>query len=148
MNSAAEIAATILVECTRRSIEVSNLKLQKLLYYSEAWSLALNNESLFGDPIEAWVHGPVVPSVFRAYKEYRWNPIPTPKGDVVRDEAVVDHLNDLLDAYGSLHATQLERLSHIEKPWLEARGTLAPDEPSSELINRATMKAFYSEKLG
>jgi uncharacterized phage-associated protein len=54
-----EIAAALLQECKKRGIAVSNLKLQKLLYYSEAWSLALRGESFFSDPIEAgaWPRG-------------------------------------------------------------------------------------------
>ena len=43
---------------------ISNLKLQKLLYYAQAWYLALHNEPLFPESIEAWVHGPAVPPVY------------------------------------------------------------------------------------
>ena len=55
---------------------ISNLKLQKLLYYAQGAHLALRDEPLFGEPIEAWTHGPVVPSVYRQYKQHGGEPIP------------------------------------------------------------------------
>jgi uncharacterized phage-associated protein len=146
MYSAGEIAATILIECYKRGIEVSNLKLQKLLYYAEAWNLALGKGSLFTETLEAWVHGPVTPGVFRSYKDFRWSPITNPRTEGISDESIVEHINTILDAYGSFHATELERLTHNEKPWLEAREGLEPDEPSTRPISRETMAGFYAEQ--
>ena len=147
-STAAEIAATILNECKERNIEVSNLKLQKLLYYSEAWSLALTNGSLFPEAIEAWVHGPVVNSVFHLYKDYRWAPISEAKTAATTDEDVLSHICSVLDAYGKFPAFQLERLTHSEKPWIDARNGLQPDVPSRQPISRETMRTFYSKQLG
>lgn len=50
--------------------DLTNLKLQKLLYYAQAWHLVFRQEPLFTDRIEAWRHGPVVPSVFRQYRHF------------------------------------------------------------------------------
>lgn len=144
---AAEIAATILNSCKDSGIPVSNLKLQKLLYYCEAWHLALNDESLFDDTIEAWVHGPVVARVFHDYKHAGWSPIAVERAVVASDEDVVEHVNAVLDAYGECGATYLERLTHQEKPWREARGGLPPDAPSRNPISRKTMKEYYSSKI-
>jgi uncharacterized phage-associated protein len=54
---------------------ITNKKLQKLVYYSQAWSLVLNNKKLFNEPIEAWVHGPAVRSLYCRYKNFGFSPI-------------------------------------------------------------------------
>ncbi|WP_323089084.1 Panacea domain-containing protein [Allobaculum sp. JKK-2023] len=91
---------------------MSNKKLQKLTYYAYAWTLALLNENaekmqyhLFNEPIEAWVHGPVIPDLYQKYKEYGWMDIPkdNPSFNFSPDE--LDILNQVWDAYGSFSAT-------------------------------------------
>ncbi len=59
---------------------ISNLKLQKLLYYAQGFSLALTGKPLFNDQIKAWIHGPVVPSVWADYRECGAGPVPRPLG--------------------------------------------------------------------
>ena len=54
---------------------ITNKKLQKLVYYSQAWSLVMNDKKLFKDPIEAWVHGPAVRSLYVQYKNFGFSPI-------------------------------------------------------------------------
>jgi len=143
--TAREIAATIIERCKARGVtDVSNLKLQKLLYYAQAWNLVFSEEPLFSDTCEAWVHGPVVARVFGEYKSNRWAPISDPIGPSVGDTEIGAHIDNVLDAYGDLGATQLERLTHQERPWLEARAGLAPDEPSRNPISMKSMKEFYS----
>lgn len=143
MYRAQEVAETIIDLSRKRMIsDLTNLKLQKLLYYSQAWYLALEDVSLFSEDIEAWIHGPVVPRVFGTFKEYRWSVIDRPVNPLI-DEAVVRHLNDVLVAYGKFGATDLERLTHSEQPWIYARRGLAPDEPSRNVISTNHMKSFY-----
>lgn len=75
--STANYIATCLIRLSyEKQRPVSNLKLQKLLYYAQAWHLAIFKQPLFNDEIEAWVHGPVVPEVFRAYRDNKWASIP------------------------------------------------------------------------
>jgi uncharacterized phage-associated protein len=143
-----EIAAALLQECKKRGIAVSNLKLQKLLYYSEAWSLALRGESFFSDPIEAWVHGPVVADVFHLYKDSRWSPIAEVKTAAALDDEALSHIGAVIDAYGTLSAADLERLTHSEDPWMHARQGLVPDMPSRNPIGRDAIEAFYSSRIG
>jgi uncharacterized phage-associated protein len=146
--TAAEIAAAILQECSKRTIAVSNLKLQKLLYYCEAWSLALNDESLFSDQIEAWVHGPVIATVFHLYKDSRWSAIGQTKTAAAAGEEARNQISAVIDAYGKFSASDLERLTHSEDPWIHARQGLDPDVPSRNQISRDVMKAFYSSRIG
>ena len=143
--SAREIAAAIIERSRERGIaDVSNLKLQKLLYYAQAWNLVFTGAPLFPEICEAWVHGPVVARVFGDYKSNRWSAISTPIGTPARDAEIVSHIDDVLNAYGDLTPVQLERLTHQEAPWIEARAGLAPDEPSRNAISMKSMREFYS----
>src|SRR6266567_7157103 len=126
--TARRVADLILHSAFEQKIEITNLKLQKLLYYCQAWYLAIQDRPLFGERIEAWVHGPVVPPVFGSLKDYRWNPIPSP-GDVEeRDPVVLDHVHEVLEAYGDLSGQQLEALTHREDPWRSARKGFPEDK--------------------
>jgi uncharacterized phage-associated protein len=125
---------------------ISNLKLQKLLYYSQAWYLAFFKKPLFDEEIQAWVHGPVVPRVFSRYRVCRWSPIPA--GDTVGvSEQVGRHIEEIWKAYGKFSAYELERLTHSEKPWKDARGNLPPDASSHNVITKDVMMSYYSSRL-
>ena len=124
---------------------ITNLKLQKLLYYAQAWYLALHDKPLFDDQIEAWVRGPVVPNVWRKYKDYKWSPIATEPGVVRLPDEVMAHLDEIMKVYGTLPAFHLERLTHQEAPWQHARGGRAADEPSNEIISLDDMRDFYRQ---
>jgi uncharacterized phage-associated protein len=145
-HSAERIAETIISLSGKRGIGLTNLKLQKLLYYSQAWHLALQDRVLFNDAIEAWIHGPVVPSVFKRYRDYRWTVIdcavaPVPEASTTR------HIESVLEQYGSYEATQLERLTHRESPWIMARKGLPRDEPSHNVITTESMKDYYRQAI-
>jgi uncharacterized phage-associated protein len=126
---------------------VSNLKLQKLLYYAQAWYLALNDHALFDERIEAWVHGPAVPPVYGDFKQWSWQPITMNVDPPNLEEGVVAHLNEVMDAYGGFSAYELERLTHDEDPWRNARQGLAPDEPSHMVISHDDMRRYYRARL-
>ena len=72
MATAIDVARYIVTFFQEAGDPVSNLKLQKLLYYVQGWSLALDNKPAFQDRLEAWVHGPVQSSVYGTFKSYRW----------------------------------------------------------------------------
>lgn len=152
--SAFKVAKVILRLAADRGIPISNLKLQKLLYYSQAWYLAILEKPLFHERIEAWVHGPVVPPVFGTYKSNRWNPLPDPGKDVLGeietgDPAwpVINHLTEVMDAYSSFTGVQLESLTHAEDPWKNARNGIAPDTPSTTIITHDSMMKYYKTQI-
>lgn len=122
---------------------ITNLKLQKLLYYAQAWYLALHGESLFNEDFEAWILGPVQPTVYRKYKQHRWNPIPSNPGTPRLPDKVKNHLEEVMEVYGGMTAYHLERLTHQEMPWQKARGSTPPDENSSRIISKEDMKQYY-----
>ena len=127
---------------------ISNLKLQKLLYYVQGWSLALYDRAAFYEEIQAWVHGPVVPAAFYEYKHYRWNPIEVPLETIAISQAESDHIREVLSVYGKFTALQLERISHEESPWKDARVGLEPNATSRNIITTDSMKAYFSQLHG
>ncbi len=126
---------------------ISNLKLQKLLYYVQGWSLAIHNRIAFHEEIQAWVHGPVVPAAFYEYKHFRWNPIEIPPETVSISASEISHVENVLGTYGSFTAYQLESLTHEEDPWIDARVGLDPQTSSRAVITPEAMKSFFSKKL-
>ncbi|HEY5221000.1 MAG TPA: type II toxin-antitoxin system antitoxin SocA domain-containing protein [Candidatus Paceibacterota bacterium] len=129
---------------------ITNKKLQKLLYYAQAWSLVFNDKKIFDAPIEAWVHGPAVQEVYSAYKEFGFGNITTPVNEhdlvtLTSEEKKV--LEDVWKAYGKFDADYLEILTHNEAPWQEARGGIAADESCSNVISTESMKAYYERRL-
>jgi len=124
---------------------LTNLKLQKLLYYAQAWNLALHDEPLFKDKIEAWIHGPVVASVYGQFKSFRWNPITenVPRPQLV--EAAL--LDEILEKYGRFSALDLERMTHSETPWKTARAGLPPDVNCRREIGVNDMRVYFKSLL-
>jgi uncharacterized phage-associated protein len=127
---------------------ITNLKLQKLLYYAQGWILALADRPLFDDRIEAWPHGPVVPPVYGEFKKWQWNPIAENPGvPELLAPNIIAHLDEIMQVYGVLTAFHLERLTHKEEPWLEARKGLAPDAPCNEIIKPESMRRYFKAQL-
>lgn len=143
--SASEVAKYIVHFFQECEDPVTNLKLQKLLYYVQGWHLGLFNTPAFADDFQAWVHGPVVPEVFHQYKENRWNPITieVAKPDLPAD--LVQHIDEVLEVYGGDTGWALELRTHREKPWLAARTGIAADQPSQAIITKESMQSFFSE---
>jgi uncharacterized phage-associated protein len=143
MASALDVAAYIL----KQRGKTSTLKLQKLVYYSQAWSLVWDDDPhapLFKDRIEAWANGPIVPKLFAAHRQqYMVSRIAGGKCSrltKVQKETVDAVLKD----YGSKSTLWLSRLTHSEPPWQNARKGLQPLERGNVEITRASMAAYYS----
>jgi uncharacterized phage-associated protein len=129
---------------------ITNKKLQKLVYYSQAWSLVLSGKRLFSEPIEAWVHGPAVRSLYVHYKHFGFSPIAEKVTDAdVKNISgkIKTLLDEVWSVYGKFDAQYLEMLTHSEKPWQIARAGMQNHENSTKEISSKSMKAFYSEKL-
>jgi uncharacterized phage-associated protein len=115
MASAGEVAKYII-----KSLPVDNLKLQKLLYYGQAVHLVLNDKTpLFPEPIEAWDYGPVVPPVYREYKQYGLETIPTPQDDqpLSLTAGEIIPVDMALDYFGTMSGLALMSSTHQETPW-------------------------------
>ena len=122
---------------------ITNLRLQKLLYYAQAWYLVLYDEPLFEEDFEAWIHGPVMPPVYKRFKAYKWNPINEEIKKPKLSEKVEKHLNEIVRVFGQYSSLDLEYMTHREAPWVKARNGCMPDEVSSAQIDKEEMKSFY-----
>lgn len=148
--SALSVAEYFIDKANNDKKPITNKKLQKLVYYAQAWSLVFNNKKLFNEKIEAWVHGPAVKSLYVKYKSFGFSPIQKEadssliKAIPIQDKKLLDKI---WSVYGSLDAGYLEMLTHNETPWKEAREGLESSENSENEISIKTMKSFYSEKL-
>jgi len=143
--SAEIIADYILCHFRDKGEPISHLKLQKLLFYVQAWHLALYDEPLFGDHFEAWIHGPVVRRLYTKFKDFSWKPITDISECPDLPDEVKDHIQEVLDVYGDFSAEDLEYMVHRERPWILARGDLHPLEPCTTLIDESEMTKFYQE---
>ncbi len=121
---------------------ISNLKLQKLVYYAQAWYLALHEEPLFQEDFHAWVHGPIIPPLYQKYKSFGWQPI-LEKATPQLPENVSQFLEEVAKEYFACDAYELEQMTHAEAPWNMARGDIPPDAPSEEVIKKEWMKEYY-----
>jgi len=129
---------------------VTNKKLQKLLYYAQAWSLVMRNKKLFNDKIEAWVHGPAIREVYLEYKNFGFSPIDKKISERTIEVVPADvkkFLDEVWSVYGKRDAAYLEHLTHSEDPWQKARAGIEPNIGSENEISVESMKAFYSAKL-
>jgi len=127
-----------------KSDGVSTWKLQKLVYYSQAWHLAWEDHELFSAPIEAWANGPVVRELYLAHRG-KFTVTEHEAGNsaaLTRDEA--ESVEAVLATYGQLSGRQLCVMTHNESPWLDARGDLGVGDRSTVVIPTASMQAYYS----
>ena len=120
---------------------MTGLKLQKLLYYAQAWSLVWDGEPLFQEKIEAWPSGPVVREVYCGYFEVGspW-PGAQPGRLCAPQRETVDRV---LDSYGSKPTRLLKDLTRHEKPWQEARAKPGNGHRGYSEISLASMAEYY-----
>lgn len=129
--------------------EVTNLALQKLLYYADAINILKYGQTMFEQECEAWVHGPVYPAIYRKYKEFGKEEI----RDCHLNESYLDKLSNeekevldyVLNNLAIYNGTILEIATHKEKPWQEQRIGYADNEPGTDIIEKDRIKAYFLE---
>ena len=132
-----------------REAEMTNMKVQKLLYYAQSLHLALYDVPLFSDEIQAWRHGPVCPPAYRLYNDFEAQQLPPPTKDFlgrIPPEAQ-KLLEEVWDYFGDYHAYQLSGMTHLEFPWKKARKGLPASAASKEPIALEDMKTLGYQKL-
>lgn len=139
MASVHDVAAYILRQCG----PMSTMKLQKLVYYAQAWHLVWVEEPLFPERIEAWANGPVSPDLYRKHRG-RFTVTDWPAGDPeVLDASERGTVDAVLRTYGDLEGRKLSYLTHAEGPWRDARRGLHPTEISDREIEKSAMQDYY-----
>lgn len=123
---------------------ISAMKLQKLVYYTQAWSLVWDERPLFNEKIEAWTNGPVIPVLYEKHRGI-YTVSDWPLGDASHlDAAAIDTVDAVLAFYGGMNAQMLSDLTHREDPWVNSRKVLNDGERSNKEITHATMAEYYS----
>lgn len=110
---------------------ISNLKLQKLLYYAQGTYMGITGNPLFDDPIVAWKHGPVVESVYHEYKTFGSNGIEQDGYSLPKFDAETENiLEQAYEVFGQYSAWKLREMTHRELPWTttEQSETISPDK--------------------
>lgn len=130
---------------------ITTMKLQKLLYYAQAWSLVWDEDELFPEDFEAWAGGPVCRPLFAWHRKfYKVSDQDVPLSCLSGDEFSVEQ-RDTMDAvirdYGKYSGAQLSDLTHSETPWITARKGYPPGASCSEVIPKADMAWFYGETI-
>ena len=127
---------------------ITPLKLQKILYYAQGFHLAMFDKELFSEDFEAWAHGPANVGIYLEYKEYGFQAIDKPKGKVpVLDKKLIDFLYDVWNTYGIYDGKYLEYLTHLEKPWIDARGNCKEGKHCNNIISKESMRLFFKTRI-
>ena len=127
--------------------DMSTMKLQKLCYYAQAWSLAWDGVPLFNEDFQAWANGPVCRELYEFHRgEFLINSdkIKERKTDYNFSSDEKETLDIVISDYGSKEAFWLSELTHKERPWVETRGSLGLGERSDAIITKELMQEYYS----
>ena len=139
MASVFDVAAYIL----KQKGPITAMKLQKLAYYAQAWSLVWDEKPLFPERFEAWANGPVCPDLYAAHRgEFLITKEPGGKSKNLSEEAK-GTVTAMLETYGDKSANWLSALTHSEDPWIEARKGLPTGERSNRVITHGAMANYY-----
>lgn len=151
-NNSSEITPQLVAKYFLHKSPLSPKRIQKLVYYSYAWFIALNNQdpehietTLFSEKPEAWLHGPVFPTLYTEYKRFGWNDVPKEKGKVKLDKNVASFLDKIWDVFGKYDADELEYMTHQEDPWIKARNGISPASASNAKISDKDIFVYYNE---
>ncbi|MGA1264268.1 MAG: Panacea domain-containing protein, partial [Prochlorothrix sp.] len=129
---------------------ITQMKVQKLLYYSQSLHLALFDVPLFSEPIQAWCHGPVCPPVYHLYRQLQDEQLPMPPKDTVFKSLTAEvqmTLDEVWDYFGIHDAYTLSDMTHQEFPWQNARQKLTVTANSGAEISLEDMKLLGEQKL-
>lgn len=127
---------------------VTHLRVQKLLYFAQAWHLLLLDRPLFEEDMQAWAHGPVAPSVYQAFTGNGWNALPIGGDDSGIEGESLAVLDQVKLLYGEFSAKKLEAITHSESPWVDARGDLSAEARCSTVIKKDAIQTYYQCEYG
>lgn len=132
--------------------EVTPLMLQKLLYFIQGVSYALNGKPMFREDCQAWIHGPVYPEVYDMFRDFKYNPIEDARFAIFegREDKLTQEecrvINLVVKTFGKYGGKVLEEITHEEDPWKLARKGYADNIPSNETIQKKNIDIYYTEK--
>jgi uncharacterized phage-associated protein len=148
-----DVACYILEKTNEVDEEITVLKLQKLVYYSQAWHLTWESKPLFNSRIEAWANGPVCPELYRKVKSVNDGSLVVSRGVLQGNPSALQgdekgSIDSVFEFYGRMKPFELSSLTHQEDPWKSARKGLAPGQPGTAEISHEAMVEYYEGLIG
>jgi len=140
MANAHDVAAYILEQIG----PLPAMKLQKLIYYSQAWHLVWDNAPLFDERIEAWANGPVVVDIYEEHQGQFLIDSWSNGNSAQLTDSEMGTIDSVLQHYSGFHSQQLSDLTHSERPWIATRSGLSPNERGNQEITHAALHEYYS----
>ena len=131
------------------SVSDKILMLQKLLYFNQGVYSALYGKPIFEEDCRAWIHGPVYPEVYDLFRDFKYNPIDDVRFALLEgtEDALTDDEKRVIDlvvnTFGIYGGKVLEKITHNEDPWMEARKGYGDSIPSSELLSKERIMKYY-----
>lgn len=141
--TAGDAAAYLLKLAQERGEAVNNLKLQRLLYYAQAWHLGLFGAPLFPEKFEAWMTGPLIPELYWRFKPHGIRPIAEPASVPELPCVAAEFLKTIADDYLAIDEYHLDEMTTSEAPWLAARAGLDRGDPSQNEISEDEMRVYF-----
>lgn len=145
------ITAKMIAEYFLTKDAMTQKKIQKLVYYAYVWYIVDNNDTnnisnvLFNEKPQAWVHGPVFPSLYEEYRKFGRENIPKLDSITIKlNENIKKFLDEIWKIFGRYDGDELEILTHKEEPWIKARKGIAATAPSNEKITDTDIYNYYS----
>ena len=137
-----DVAKYILKKCGT----MTTMKLEKLCYYCQAWSLAWDGRPLFDEDFQAWANGPVCPQLFDKHRGIfvvgpDWNELPAENYHFTTDQ--IETMDAVLRDYGDKAPHWLSELTHKEAPWKAARAGIPDGMPGAVVIQKNAMQQYY-----
>lgn len=154
MNDINDIADYIILKIkSEDEASLINLKLQKLLYYIQAWSYGINNKPLFAGDFQAWIHGPVNQNIYDRFKDSKYLYSEIELEDVINTNVFdvigaddTKFIDFILENYAQFSGAELEQMTHRESPWIETRKGLKSNERCVDIIPEKSLIKYYGEK--
>lgn len=135
----------------KKAEEITPLALEKMLYYIQGIHMVLYGTELYPEDCQAWAHGPVYKDVYDVFKNFKYNPIDDTRfamfqnrfSELTENEKRVIDL--VIESFGMYSGKTLERITHAETPWKEARADCLPEERSHEVITKTAIKDYFTK---
>ena len=124
---------------------LSTMKLQKLCYYAQAWSLVWDDQPLFDEDFEAWMNGPVCPALYHISRgQFSVSADNMPGNSDNLSDGQRENIDEVLAHYGDKDAQWLSQLTHMQQPWRDARGGTPIGDKCHNIISKESMAMYYA----
>lgn len=147
--SLSEELLCVIAEIFERCEEVTPLALQKIIYYIQGLSYSVNDRPIFKEDCQAWVHGPVYPEVYELFKAFKYNPIEDDRFIILKgarnclDNQDMEIIALACETFGKYSAKTLEKITHVERPWLDTRDEAPEFMRSNEIMSKDSIREYF-----